>query len=268
MRPHKGYYSVVQYCPDPSRLEAVNLGVVLYSPETGFLKPRLAKEHARLRKLFGKIDEPLIELQKAALVERLADNAAFDTPEDLRDFIDRRAGPIRLSDLRPMMVADAEAELEKLFTKLVGERPARKRGPRARSLFAEKLREAGIPSTFRRAHTFDLAEIGKELRVEYAYKNGRYNVIEPVDFTSEGTWFSTASARAIEGGALRAMEASPFGEMHMIVVGNFTPQTIEHAGSVEAILGSQGVDLFELDRVTPLLEDIKKHLPLPPRQNA
>jgi len=33
MTAHKGYYSVVQYCRDRSRLEAANTGVLLFCPE-------------------------------------------------------------------------------------------------------------------------------------------------------------------------------------------------------------------------------------------
>lgn len=38
MNSTKGYYSIVQYCPDPSRLEAVNIGLALFCPEISFLK--------------------------------------------------------------------------------------------------------------------------------------------------------------------------------------------------------------------------------------
>jgi hypothetical protein len=36
----KAYYSIVQYWPDPSRLEAVNIGVALFCPDQAFLKVR------------------------------------------------------------------------------------------------------------------------------------------------------------------------------------------------------------------------------------
>ena len=38
MKPSKGYYSLIQYCPDLGRLEAANVGVLLFCPERGFLK--------------------------------------------------------------------------------------------------------------------------------------------------------------------------------------------------------------------------------------
>ena len=35
-----GYYSVIQYCPDRSRLEAANVGVLLFVPAGGYLRAR------------------------------------------------------------------------------------------------------------------------------------------------------------------------------------------------------------------------------------
>ena len=52
----KGYYSLIQFCPDPSRLEGVNIGVLLFSPENGKLKFRLTENNRRIRKVFGKQD--------------------------------------------------------------------------------------------------------------------------------------------------------------------------------------------------------------------
>ena len=37
MNSKRGYYSLIQFCPEPSRAEAVNLGVLLFCPEAGFI---------------------------------------------------------------------------------------------------------------------------------------------------------------------------------------------------------------------------------------
>ena len=41
MKPSKGCYSLIQYCPDLGRLEAANVGVLLFCPEPHFLKAQL-----------------------------------------------------------------------------------------------------------------------------------------------------------------------------------------------------------------------------------
>ena len=52
MTAHKGYYSVVQYCRDRSRLEAANTGVLLFCPELGYLQARTSRDNARIRRFF------------------------------------------------------------------------------------------------------------------------------------------------------------------------------------------------------------------------
>jgi hypothetical protein len=70
--PRQGYYSIVQYCPDPSRLEAVNIGVVLFCPEQSLPKVRFGRPKTRVDQLFGKQDWEFVESQKAAIEARLA----------------------------------------------------------------------------------------------------------------------------------------------------------------------------------------------------
>ena len=111
---HKGYYSLIQYCPDPSRLEAANVGVLLLCPALRFVKARLSRDNHRIDKFFGSQDWDLVRAQKQAVVERLtADAAHFLTLQDLQDYAGRRANEIQLSPARPLKLRDAEEELER-----------------------------------------------------------------------------------------------------------------------------------------------------------
>ena len=49
----RGFYSVVQYCPDPSRAEAVNVGLVLLCVDPHALRVKMTGNHERVRKLFA-----------------------------------------------------------------------------------------------------------------------------------------------------------------------------------------------------------------------
>ena len=113
----------------------------------------------------------------------------------------------------------------------------------------------------RRPVKIELPNIGKVLEADYGYKNGRFNVIEPVDFTTEEGWFKTASARAIEGEALRHAVHPEFGPMNLVVVGRFAKETEKHCDAVTEILSNHKVGLYDLDRLGPLLSDIRKHVP-------
>ena len=52
MNQHKGYYSLIQFCPDPSRLEGINIGVLVFprQPQTGIsTDPKQSKDTKGLR---------------------------------------------------------------------------------------------------------------------------------------------------------------------------------------------------------------------------
>ena len=256
----KGYYAAIQVTPDPSRLETVNVGALLFCPDQQFLDVRFAPDFRRARKLFEKLDETLLDMQRQALVDRLRPDD-FQTKEDLQDFIDRRAGVLRFSIVRPLQVASPQQELDDLFEKLVGfDVPRRKRGPRAKTLFEKALAKEHLIERIRRPLKIDLPSIGKVLEADYGYKNGRFNVIDPVDFTTEEGWFKAASARAIEGQALRHADHPDFGPMNLVVVGRFAKETERHSAAVGEILSRHDVRLYDLERMGPLISDIRKHV--------
>lgn len=258
----KGYYAAIQLCPDPSRLETVNVGALLYCPERHFLKAEFAADFRRARKLFGRLDEAFLQMQKQTIVDRLLRVEDFAKLEDLQHFMDTRAGALQFSPVRPMQVGQPEEELSRLFERLVEqETPARPRSrSRARTLFAKALEKEGLIEQVRQSIAVELPRIGKVLKANYGYKNGRFNVIEPVDFTSASGWFKTASARAIEGRELQAVDDPGLGRMNLVVVGRFASGTEQHGRAVRQILSDHDVVLHEIDRLGPLLADMRAHI--------
>lgn len=257
----KGYYAAIQVSPDPSRLETVNVGAMLFCPEKRFLRVQFASDFRRAKKLFGVMDEALLEMQKDALGARLSDISEFESRDALQDFIDRRSGPLRFSVVRPMQVTDPEEELAELFHRLVGlQEPTKKRGPRAKTLLTSVLRREHLFEHLHRPLRVELPSIGMTLAADFGYKNGRFNVIEPVDFSTEESWFKAASARAVEGQALHTTDHPDLGPMNLVVVGRFAKETERHSGAVRQILADHYVKLYNFDRMEPLLTDIRKHV--------
>src|SRR5438046_2093048 len=118
MNPVKGYYSLIQYCPDLSRLEAANVGVLLFCPEPHFIDARTASSNQRVRRFFGSDDRDWdrINEAKAAIEDRLkAEGEHFRTLEDLERFIGTRANEIQLTPPRPIKVFNPAQDLEALF---------------------------------------------------------------------------------------------------------------------------------------------------------
>ena len=124
MNAKPAYYSLIQFCPDPSRAEAVNLGVLLFCPEAGFIGARTSASNERAAKLAGRqaIDSASLNSAKRAIERRLeVDRDSFQTLEDLQRFVDTRANALKLTQPRPVKVLDPAEDLVKLFEELVGD---------------------------------------------------------------------------------------------------------------------------------------------------
>lgn len=118
----RGYYSLIQFCPDSSRAEAVNLGVLLFCPEARFIGARTAEGNERATELVGQggVNSASLDAAKRSIERRLeVDRERFQTLEDLQDFVDSRANVLKLTAPRPVKVFDPEEDLRKLFDELV-----------------------------------------------------------------------------------------------------------------------------------------------------
>jgi hypothetical protein len=124
MRGYPAYYSLIQYCPDLSRAEAVNVGVLLFCPELGFVDARTSSRNDRVRRFFPSlnIDEARLNIMKRSIGRRLrAEPTRFEAVEDLIAFIDTRANEMVVTPPRPMQVVEPEADLARLYEELVSE---------------------------------------------------------------------------------------------------------------------------------------------------
>lgn len=261
MEYHKGYYSLIQYCPDPSRLEAANVGVLLFCPALRFVKARLSENNRRIDKFFGHQDWELVRAQKQAVVERLiVDAAHFRTLEDLQDYAGRRANEIQLSPARPVKVRHAETELEDLFQRLVGDHEHRERGHRARTLFREAAAKAGIEPMLKKDVRVTVPTIGREMTAPYGYQNGRFNLIEPERFDAPDseTIFSRAYRWAVEGQLLYESSHPEIGSLQLAVVGQFGEGSQTEAEGVRTIFAKHSVKLYTFDELPALFDDVRK----------
>ena len=92
MSPTRGYYCLIQFCPDPSRLEAANIGVLLFCPDRDFLRTRTSSDDSRVRRFFGPTayDQKRLNAFKSGLEDRLA-KEGLRSLADLEGFIARSA---------------------------------------------------------------------------------------------------------------------------------------------------------------------------------
>src|SRR5260221_9191136 len=145
MVPTKGFFSVIQFCPDLDRGECANVGVVLAVPKLGYLDVRLSVDNEAPKQRFGKeaFDDVRLTLAKKAISGRiLQDGRSWKEPEDLVRFGKKEGNNMLLSMPRTILVENAEAELEELFIRLAHVDARQRRRPRKpdlKKVFEDKL---------------------------------------------------------------------------------------------------------------------------------
>lgn len=257
----KGYYSIIQYCPDASRLEAVNLGVALFCPEPRFLQASFGRSRSRVSCLFGKQDWDFIALQQSAIEDRFnSERQAFQKLHDLENFIARRANAVTMTPPRFVKVDDPKQELESLLRQMVGSQaPAAPKVPNIAAELGGLLQTAGVSSRLRKDVVVHPPALPKPFRAPFAYQNGRLNLIEAIRFDSETatTEFNKASAKAVEGRFLSDYRDPEFGALSLVVVGRFSGGQVRERETAKAVFEKNGVPLYTLDALGPLIEEIR-----------
>lgn len=259
----RGYYSLIQHCPDLSKAESVNVGVLLFCPEAKFIDARTSSENSRVRKFFGSgtFDSVRLQAAKKALETRLRIcRDDFRTVEDLNHFISTRANELLITAPRPMKVLNPEADLDALFQELVGGRarkePSKSKFPELDRAFRKPLLADRIKFNQR----VEVPVLGFEIHVPYAYQNGALNLVKPQKFPkAQSDAKKTAMQLAMEGDLLSRHKAEDGTERKLIVVA-FTNHN--HDGEREAwirqILGEYHTRLVPQSQIDEFIHEVEK----------
>jgi hypothetical protein len=262
MNPVKGYYSIIQYCPDLGRVEAANVGVLLFCPESRFLKALTATRNSRIIRFFGSEghDWKRINLFKRGLADRLENEAAgIRTLADLQQFIATRANVLQITAPNPVKVTDPEQTLLELFEEIIGE-PVRKEHPKSLQRYlGEQLAAPLIAKKIVRDVTVTVKVLEKDVEVPFAFQNGRFNLIRPVPFLAQNPEQSigTACKYAVEGQSLYEHEDPLRGEMQLFVVGQFRSNDLKTPDRVANLFHDYHVKLFRTDQLPQLIDEIR-----------
>ena len=267
MNATKGYYCLVQYCPDFARQEAANVGVVLFCPELRFLKARMADSIQRIRRFFGQDSGGYHHLRamQMALVQRLAvEHAEFQDLESLLQFVNTRANKVVLTQPKPVKVFDAEADLEALFIELVVEptKPPTKRAALSlRKRLDTAMGQDNLKPYLHKDIEVEVPALRESITVPYAYQNNRFNLIRPVEFNHkhESSVKSAACKHGVEGLTLFNHRNAIYGETQLIVVGDFSLAPSGAEAMVKDIFAESRVRLFTAQNLAELETEILTH---------
>lgn len=263
MKPQKGYYSIVQYCPELSRFEAANIGVLLFCPDSGFLKVMTSGNNRRIIKFFGSEghDWKRINTIKKALQDRLdKEHKGIRTVEDLQQFIATRANSLQITSPLPMKVLDPEQDLLELFCQVVGEPAKREPKTNFRKLLGEKFEKAGLGEKIMSDVEVDVPVMGKKVEIPYGFQNGRFNLINPVRFGAEDSQqsFRIACRFAVEGRSIYEHPDKTLGDLQLVVVGQFRPTDEESPTLVRRVFNESNVKLYSSEEIPKLIDEIRR----------
>lgn len=232
MSASKGYYSLIQFCPDRSRMETVNVGVVLLCPTMRFVRAQTSEDNTRIRRVLGpsSYDRKRVNLAKKVIERRInADPESFLSRESLIKFKETRANDFILTDLRSVRITDPEQDLAKLFDELVDgsvrRRPQTPIPPALEKLFRQPLLRGRVD--------FDaevrIPQTEDHFRFPFAFRNGCYNYVKPQRFPADrATAIDKAKKWAINGDLIsRTFKGAD--ERKLIIVSSFeTPEKARH----------------------------------------
>lgn len=258
--PYHGKYALIQFCPEPDRMEFINVGLILSIPDAaGYLRVEFVEEPKRVERLFGHISDRYYRSVSEVIKYRVEEGFNREFPFDFDEFVDRRANDVRVTRLMSIRIdSDPDWEFEQLFEKLVGTRRTRPTAPRARTELKNLLKSYKIEGMLDRPKEIRLKSSDISIKAPYAYQNGHYNLIDTIRITEDDSYsLREAGKKAIEGDLLR--RENEFFGARLVIVADFSLQSPGFFEALHEHMNSCGVKLIETSEIEHLVEDIRAH---------
>lgn len=263
----RGFYSVVQYCPDRFRAEAVNVGLVLLCVDPHAVRVKMTKSHDRVRKLFaiGQAGLKNLKVSTQGLMTRIENSTdELRTPEELAAFAASRANDLRLTEPRLAKLDNVEDDIERLFTQLVEQHstaalaealPAEVLPPELGEVFY-RLQQA---RKIWRPGTITVPVYKRKLDIPYAYRNGVVNLVKPHVFPGTKRAETQAATLAVNGDLIQRHLVDGEKQQLIVVSTQETPkQEREISEHVEPLFREYGVRLIRRQDVDAFANEVEQ----------
>jgi hypothetical protein len=246
-------YHILRYTPNLVRDEWVNIGVLLFDPQSGERRLRLIEEqdeYNRVRRLHPQADENLLRALRDDLEDRFQTQSANGSKggngnwlQLLSKWDDTLSNALQLAPQKGVIAADLDAELERLYADHVAPQRVASRvgapGTRAqmRSYCSQVFRQARLWERIEKSvRAAEFTFPGDPMRLDYSYRrNGTLGFVQtlsvsraPTDakvlaFTSER--ITAKAALKTEFAAVTDVALNAGNERH-----NFVRDTLREAG--------------------------------------
>src|SRR5215472_7482845 len=261
-------YRILRYTPNLVRDEWVNIGVLVFAPETGERRLRLIEEQDefnRVRRLHPQADEALLRRLRDDLEDRIESaNGKSGNRSDwqalLAKWDDTLSNALQPAQQKGTLAQDLDAELERLYNDHVALQRAPSRvgapGSRAqmRSYCSQVFRQARL---WERIEKFTpVAEFtfpGDPMRVDYAYRhNGTRGFVQTLSVT-RASGDVKGLAYTVERISAKAPWKSEFAAVTDVDLKNGNPRY----GFVRDTLRDAGIEPVPLDHFAVWVAKLK-----------
>ena len=186
-------YRILRYMPNLVRDEWVNIGVLLFAPETGERRLRLIEEQDefnRVRRLHPQADEALLRRLRDDLEDRFQfvsgkGGNGSDWQAELAKWDDTLSNALQLAPQKGTLAQDLDAELERLYHGHVAlQRPPSRLGApgsrgQMRSYCSQVFRQARLWERIeKRVPVSEFTFPGDPMRIDFGYRrNGTHGFV-------------------------------------------------------------------------------------------
>lgn len=269
----QGYYSLIQYCPDWTRLEVCNIGVMLFCQAENFLDVMMTRNNKRARAVFGKkanLDH--LRTFKDGFAERIrAERGKLTGLEALKGFIARRANSFLITEPRSISVGNPRQELTDLFMEIFGKQTVEAK-PKRESIkerFYQALEKSfGTDLDQRVVRKFPPIEVPvpgfhRTIRPCAGYMNGTFNIVVNERLVPENS-FTKMSCNLMIGRFFHETPNEYWGRQRLVILAE-TDNSTEVKRQVETfrpMMKEQDIDIYtDLQKIAATIQKEAKPLP-------
>lgn len=257
----RGYYSLIQFVPDPGRQEGANVGVVVVCEERAEIVVRMSDNNEAVKRRFTarSFDAARLNIAKDALRGRLVTDLANEpTLTRLNHVRAVEANALVLSEPRAVAVSlDAAYAAEQLFRELVhvdAIKRQRARAPRMTWLL-RFLETENVP--IYRPGEVTVPVTGEPLPVAFSYVNGACHHVHPQGFSSSReAAIERAQSVGAQGRLLHVHSQDRAIPDRLVVFAKL--QSGEHADTIREILGDMNVRMVREEEEQAFAAEIKE----------
>jgi len=261
-------YRVLRYTPNLVRDEWVNIGILLFAPETGERRLRLIEEqdeYNRVRRLHPQADENVLRRLRDHLEDRFQSvNGKSANGGDLQALLakwdDTLSNALQLAPQKGTLAPDLDAELERLYTDHVAlQRGSVRMGApgsrgQIRSYCTQVFHQARLWDRIERGlHVSEFTFPGDPMRIDYGYRrNGTRGFVHALSVTR-----APADAKNLAYTASRMTSKAPWKtEFAAVTDVELKEGNIRHA-FVRDTLRDAGVEPIPLDHFAVWVAKLK-----------